>query len=66
MGYDNDCTAATVGSLVGAVIGGKNIPDHWHTPFRNRCRSYINGHEWFRIHDVCRRFARVAEATFAE
>jgi len=66
MGYDCDCTAATVGSIVGAAIGAKAIPAHWYRPFRNRCRSYIKGHEWFAISDVCRRFAAVARATFRD
>lgn len=62
MGFDCDCTAATVGSIVGAAIGAENIPAHWYRPFRNRCRSYINAHPWFTITDVCRRFARAARA----
>ncbi|MHC4717966.1 MAG: ADP-ribosylglycohydrolase family protein [Planctomycetota bacterium] len=65
MGYDNDCTAATVGSIVGAAVGGRNIPDHWARPFRNRCHTYIKRREWFRISDICRRFGAVAKATFA-
>ncbi len=30
MGMDNDCTAATAGSLVGAVVGKQGIPEHWY------------------------------------
>ena len=66
MGYDCDCTAATVGSIVGAAIGGRKIPPHWYRPFRNRCRTYMNGQEWFSIADICRRFAKVARATFRQ
>jgi len=66
MGYDCDCTAATVGSIVGATIGGKNIPARWSKPFRNRCRTYMKGQEWLTIPDVCRRFAKVAKATFQQ
>lgn len=66
MGYDCDCTAATVGSIVGAAIGGKKIPPHWRRPFRNRCRTYMNRREWFTISDICRRFAKAAKATFAQ
>ena len=65
MGYDNDCTAATVGSIVGAVIGAKNIDPHWVKPFGNRCRTYIKRREWFKISDICRRFAAMAKGTFA-
>ena len=40
MGLDNDCTAATAGSLLGAVVGAKNVPSHWWKPFRNRLKTY--------------------------
>ncbi len=66
MGYDCDCTAATVGSIVGAVVGADGIPPRWYKPFRNRCRTYIHGHEWFTIADICRRFAKLAKATSTE
>lgn len=65
MGYDCDCTAATVGSIVGAAIGAKKIPARWIKPFRNRCRTYMKRREWFTVPDIGRRFARVARATFA-
>ncbi len=32
MGLDNDCTAATAGSIVGAVIGKNRLPEHWYAP----------------------------------
>lgn len=43
MGMDNDCTGATAGSIVGAVIGKKNIPEHWYQPFNNRMQSFFKG-----------------------
>ena len=43
MGMDNDCTGATSGSIVGAVIGKKNIPQHWYKPFNNRMQSFFKG-----------------------
>lgn len=61
MGLDNDCTAATVGSIVGAVVGGAGIPDHWHKPFRNKARTYMNGQEWFSNTDIVKRFVSIAE-----
>jgi len=66
MGYDCDCTAATVGSIVGAASGARKLPAHWYKPFRNRCRTYMNGREWFKITDICRRYASVARGTFQQ
>lgn len=43
MGFDNDCTGATAGSIVGAVIGKSGIPAHWYEPFQNRMQCYLKG-----------------------
>ena len=65
MGLDNDCTGATAGSLLGAVIGLDRIPEHWWKPFRNKQRAYLNGHEWFSNTDLVERYVRVAKAVAA-
>ena len=65
MGLDNDCTAATAGSIAGAVVGFGSVPQHWYRPFRNTTRTYINAHEWFRNTDIARRFAAVARQVWA-
>ena len=36
MGMDNDCTAATAGSIFGAAYGIKAIPGRWTRPFNNK------------------------------
>ena len=56
MGLDNDCTAATAASIVGAVIGKENLPEHWYRPFNNTVLSYLNGIEEFKIDDLLERF----------
>ncbi len=60
MGLDNDCTAATAGSIVGAVVGKDGIPSRWHTNFDNTVRSYLNGKKSFSISGLVKRFARQA------
>ena len=66
MGLDNDCTAATAGSLLGAMIGAKNIPDHWYKPFRNRTRTYFTGCEWFSNSDIVARFTSIAKKVWSQ
>ena len=61
MGYDNDCTAATAGSIVGAVVGRSGIPEHWWKNFNNKTLSYLNGHRAFAIDDLLDRFAAQAK-----
>jgi ADP-ribosylglycohydrolase len=62
MGMDNDCTGATSGSIVGAVIGKKNIPEHWYKPFRNRMQCYFHHcPEYLDIDELLSRFKAQAE-----
>lgn len=64
MGLDNDCTAATAGSIVGAVAGKKNVSPHWTRKFNNIIHTYLIGNEVFYIDDVIKRFARLARKCF--
>jgi ADP-ribosylglycohydrolase len=64
MGLDNDCTAATAGSIVGAIVGRKGVPAHWHRRFRDTVRSYLIGRPVFRISSLIDRFARQARKQF--
>ncbi|MCL2057693.1 MAG: ADP-ribosylglycohydrolase family protein [Oscillospiraceae bacterium] len=64
MGYDNDCTAATVGSLFGAAYGVGAIPGHWYRPFNNKVLTYINGHPEFAVDDLLARYEALAKKLF--
>jgi ADP-ribosylglycohydrolase len=60
MGLDNDCTAATAGSLVGAVLGAEGIPSHWTAKFGDRVHSYLKEHPMFGIQDLVTRYTTEA------
>ncbi|MGE5528357.1 MAG: ADP-ribosylglycohydrolase family protein [Patescibacteria group bacterium] len=60
MGLDNDCTAATAGSIAGAIAGARGVAPHWSKGFEDRIRTYLAGAEEFGIQDVVERFARLA------
>ena len=64
MGQDNDCTAATAGSIVGAVVGRAGIPKHWYKRFNNTVYTYMIKRTKFRIDDVVKRFGRQAGRVF--
>ena len=66
MGLDNDCTAATAGSIVGACTGLKGIPEHWYKPFNNTVHSYLIGQKPFKIDDLILRFSKQARRVYAE
>jgi ADP-ribosylglycohydrolase len=60
MGMDNDCTAATAGSIVGAVVGKKGIPKHWTRRFNNTVHSYLIGKPRFTLAGLISRFTKQA------
>lgn len=65
MGFDNDCTGATAGSIVGAVIGKQNIPKHWYEPFNNRVQCYFNNcPRYIDIDELERRYRKQAGIIF--
>lgn len=59
MGLDNDCTAATCGSIVGAIVEESGIENHWIKSFNNRVRTYIHGAEEVEVTDIIERFTKL-------
>ena len=59
-GLDTDCTGATAGSIIGAVIGYKRLPKKWTTPLGNRVETYLTGKRRWKSDAVARRFLRIA------
>ena len=65
MGKDNDCTAATAGSIWGAVYGKSAIPKHWYKNFNNKVHTFLYHQSTFAIDDVIDRFVAQAETVMA-
>jgi len=42
-GLDTDCNCATVGSILGVILGGENIPREWIQPLNDRVASAVSG-----------------------
>ena len=42
-GFDTDCNGATVGSIMGAMLGAGNIPESWKNPLNDTMYSDIWG-----------------------
>ena len=64
MGMDNDCTAATAGSIVGAIVGKDGIPEYWYKPFNNKIHSYLKGKKTFSISGIINRFQKQAKEVY--
>ncbi|MYE27254.1 MAG: ADP-ribosylglycohydrolase family protein [Chloroflexi bacterium] len=65
MGQDNDCTAATAGSIWGAVYGKSAIPKHWYKNFNNKVHTFLYHQTPFAIDDTIDRFIALAEQAHA-
>jgi len=44
-GFDTDCNGATVGSIVGMMLGAKRIPSDWTRRLNNTLKTSLIGHE---------------------
>jgi ADP-ribosylglycohydrolase len=48
-GWDTDCTAATAGSILGAMLGTEALPAKWVRPLNNRLRTIVSEYDNFQI-----------------
>lgn len=54
MGMDTDCNGATAGSIAGAALGARNLPEKWVKPLDGRLDTGVNGFMQPRIEDLAR------------
>jgi len=43
-GFDTDCNGATVGSIVGMMLGAKKLPTKWISPLNDRLQTGVHGY----------------------
>ncbi len=60
MAHDNDCTAATAGSIAGAAYGMAALDEKWYLPFGDTVYSFFNGPRSYSISDILKRFELIA------
>jgi ADP-ribosylglycohydrolase len=58
-GLDTDCNGATVGSIVGAMIGFKDIPEKWYSPLNNTLDTALSGLKELKISELADRMIEV-------
>jgi ADP-ribosylglycohydrolase len=54
-GFDTDCNGATVGSIVGMILGAKLLPKKWIDPLEDRVSSTVAGFSESKISDLAKR-----------
>jgi len=65
-GLDTDCNGATAGSIIGAMLGAKRLPERWTAPLHDRLLSIVAGYHDNRISDLAQRTLAVAQKVRAE
>jgi len=51
-GYDVDCNAAQIGTVLGIQRGLKGLESHWTKPIGDRLDTYIRGHKQMSIREL--------------
>ena len=65
-GWDTDCTGATVGSILGARMGAKALPEKWVGVFNDRLKSAVRDHNDNRFSELAERTVAVAKMLAVE
>lgn len=60
-GFDTDCNAATAGSILGVMLGGKAIPANWTDPMKNKIQSGVHGYPEMTISELVARTVALAK-----
>ena len=60
-GWDTDSNGATVGSIMGTMIGAKNLPSKWIDPLKNKIRSSLKGFDNSLLSDLANRTSVLAK-----
>lgn len=54
-GWDTDSNGATVGSIMGTMLGANKLPSKWITPLNNKIRSSLKGFDHSLLSDLAKR-----------
>ncbi len=65
-GMDTDCNGATTGSILGVILGAKNLPEKWIKPLNNRIESCIIGYNNSRISELAKQTFKLAKETLSK
>jgi ADP-ribosylglycohydrolase len=60
-GWDTDSNGATVGSIMGTILGAKKLPSKWISPLNNKIRSSLKGFDNALLSDLAKRTAKLSK-----
>jgi hypothetical protein len=61
-GFDTDCNGATVGSILGMMLGAAKIPYSWTARLHDTLRTTLRGHDRVKISAIAERTFRLYKA----
>lgn len=59
--FDTDCNGATVGSIIGMILGAEALPEKWIKPLNNQLKSGVDGFGLINISDMAKRTVIVSQ-----
>lgn len=59
-GWDTDSNGATVGSILGTMLGVEKLPSKWISPLNDKIRSSLKGFDNYRLSDLSKRTLKIA------
>lgn len=65
-GWDTDSNGATVGSIMGTMLGADKLPRQWIEPLHDRIRTSLKGFDNARFSDLAGRTTRAAQFHITE
>ena len=60
-GWDTDSNGATVGSVLGTMLGAQKLPSKWIEPLNNKIRSSLSGYDNSVLSDLAHRTVKIAK-----
>ena len=60
-GWDTDSNGATVGSIMGTILGANKLPSKWISPLQNKIRSSLKGFDNSLLSDLAKRTTATAQ-----
>lgn len=60
-GFDTDCNGATVGSVLGLMLGRKKLPAEWAEPIRDTLLTGVHGYFEVKLEDLAAETITLAE-----
>lgn len=60
-GFDTDCNAATIGSIVGAALGASGLDPAWVEPLGAQVRTCVPGYDHLEIAELAKRTLALAK-----